>query len=97
MGALLTIKDNSAEFDRLLNCLAAGNQEWAQNAPVLMLSVAELSFSRDGSDNRHAFHDIDLNMRNLGFSQDVDYFRVRSRLRLLNSSCNRSSRWGNWP
>ncbi len=55
---IIATKDNSAEFERLLGCLAEGNQEWAKNAPVLMLSVAKLYFERNGVENRHAFHDL---------------------------------------
>lgn len=55
---IVATKDNQAEFDRLLSCLAEGNQEWAQTAPVLMLSVAKLQFERNGVENRHAFHDV---------------------------------------
>ena len=55
---IVATKDNPAEFDRLLGCLAEGNQEWAKNAPVLMLSVAKLYFERNGVENRHAFHDV---------------------------------------
>ncbi len=55
---IVATKDNQAEFDRLLSCLAEGNQEWAKTAPVLMLSVAKLQFERNGVENRHAFHDL---------------------------------------
>ena len=55
---IVATKDNQGEFERLLSCLAAGNQPWAQNAPVLMLSVAKLYFERNGVENRHAFHDV---------------------------------------
>lgn len=55
---IVATKENQAEFNRLLDCLAEGNQEWAQNAPVLMLSVAKLYFERNGKENRHAFHDV---------------------------------------
>lgn len=55
---IIATKDNPAEFERLLSCLAEGNQEWAKNAPVLMLSVAKLQFERNGTENRHAFHDV---------------------------------------
>jgi nitroreductase len=55
---IVATKDNQAEFNRLLGCLAEGNQEWARNAPVLMLSVAKLDFERNGVSNRHAFHDV---------------------------------------
>jgi nitroreductase len=55
---IVATRENEAEFERLLSCLAEGNQEWAQNAPVLMLSVAKLHFARNGKENRHAFHDV---------------------------------------
>lgn len=55
---IIATKDNPAEFQRLLGCLAEGNQEWAKNAPVLMLSVTKLYFERNGVENRHAFHDV---------------------------------------
>ena len=55
---IVATKDNQGEFDRLLGCLAEGNQEWAQKAPVLMISVTKLHFERNGKENRHAFHDL---------------------------------------
>ena len=55
---IVATKDNQGEFERLLSCLAEGNQEWAINAPVLMISVAKLHFERNGKENRHAFHDV---------------------------------------
>ncbi|MBD2241841.1 nitroreductase family protein [Aulosira sp. FACHB-113] len=55
---IVATKDNPTEFQRLLDCLAEGNQEWAKNAPVLMISVAKLNFERNGAENRHAFHDV---------------------------------------
>lgn len=55
---IIATKENPADFERLLGCLAEGNQEWARNAPVLMISVAKLYFERNGVENRHAFHDV---------------------------------------
>lgn len=55
---IVATQDNQTEFEQLLGCLAEGNQEWARNAPVLMLSVAKLNFERNGEENRHAFHDV---------------------------------------
>jgi len=49
----------------LLICLVEGNIQWAQHAPVLMVSVARLSFEDDGKPNRHAFHDVGLAVANL--------------------------------
>jgi nitroreductase len=62
---IIATKDNSTEYDRLLSCLAEGNQEWARNAPVLMISVAKLHFEQNGTENRHAFHDVGAAEANL--------------------------------
>src|SRR5207247_3106842 len=55
---IVATKEDEAEYARLLSCLVEGNIEWAQLAPVLMVSVARLSFEEDGKPNRHAFHDV---------------------------------------
>ena len=55
---IIATKENKAEFERLLSILAEGNQEWARNAPILMISVAKLNFEYNGVENRHAFHDV---------------------------------------
>jgi hypothetical protein len=52
-------------YDRLFSCLLPGNQLWAGQAPVLMLSVARLVFEEDQSPNRHALHDVGLAVENL--------------------------------
>jgi len=44
-------------FQRLLSCINPGNQAWAKNASVLLLSSASTVFSRHGKANRHALHD----------------------------------------
>lgn len=62
---IVATKENQAEYDRLFSCLVEGNQAWAQNAPVLILSVAKLFFERSGDQNRHAFHDVGLATENL--------------------------------
>jgi len=46
------------------SCLAAGNA-WALDAPLLMLSVARLTFSHNGKPNRTAPHDVGLASENL--------------------------------
>ncbi|MER3432149.1 MAG: nitroreductase [Leptolyngbya sp. ERB_1_1] len=62
---IVATKDNSTEFERMLSCLAEGNQEWAKSAPVLMIAVAKLNFERNGHENRHAFHDVGAAEANL--------------------------------
>src|SRR5207249_9094308 len=55
---IVATKEDEAEYARLLSCLVEGNIEWAQHAPVLMVSVARLSFEGVGKAIRHAFHDV---------------------------------------
>ncbi len=62
---LAATKENAAEFERLLSCLVEGNQKWAREAPVLMISVAAHYFERNHKPNRHAFHDVGLAVENL--------------------------------
>jgi len=44
-------------YDKLLRCLADGNQSWAHHAPVLMMSFYKTTFSRNDRPNRCAPHD----------------------------------------
>ena len=62
---IVATSQNPEEHALLLSCLIEGNQRWAQRAPVLMVSVAELNFEQTGKPNRHAFHDVGLAMGNL--------------------------------
>lgn len=51
---------NKAEFTTLLSCLLPANQEWAQHAGLLLLTVASLHFEHNQRPNRHAWHDVGL-------------------------------------
>jgi nitroreductase len=62
---LIATKDEPAAYDRMLEVLNEKNRQWAQQAPVLMLSVAKTTFSRNDKPNRHAWHDVGLAMGNL--------------------------------
>ena len=64
-GFIVATKQDEPEWSRLLSCLVEGNQVWAKQAPVLMVSVAKLTFGRDGESNRHAWHDVGLAVGNL--------------------------------
>jgi nitroreductase len=57
---IVAVKGDKPEFQRLLGCLIEFNLEWAQHAPVLILSVARMTFQSTGKSNRHAFHDVGL-------------------------------------
>jgi len=61
---LFATKETPVEYNRLFDCLVEGNKKWAHRAPVLVLSLAKLTFE-DGSANRHAWHDVGLAMGNL--------------------------------
>jgi nitroreductase len=62
---IVATKQNADEFARLLSCLRENNQQWAQRAPVLMVSVAKLDFTMNDQPNRYAFHDVGLAVANL--------------------------------
>ncbi len=58
-------REEPEEFERLLSCLVEPNQAWAKAAPVLVLCVVNLRFSRNDKDNRAAVHDLGLAAGNL--------------------------------
>lgn len=62
---IVATKDNPPEYERLLGCLVEFNQNWARAAPVLVLTVAQMQFEHDGTDNVHAWHDVGLATQNL--------------------------------
>lgn len=62
---IVATKKNAKEFERLLACLAEGNQIWAKAAPVLALGIATLTFVRNKKPNRVAVHDLGLAAGNL--------------------------------
>ena len=62
---ILAAKDQKPEYRTLLECLVEGNQEWAGQAPLLILTVAKMQFSHNNQANRHAYHDVGLAVGNL--------------------------------
>ena len=62
---LVATKQQEKEHVKMLACLAEANQSWAVQAPVLMLTVAKLTFAHNGKSNKHAYHDIGLAVGNL--------------------------------
>jgi len=54
---IVATRDDQQEFGRMLSCLVEGNQVWAKQAPVLMVSVAA-KLDRDKDPNPHAWYDI---------------------------------------
>ena len=68
---LVATKANKPDLDRMLACLIEFNVQWAQHAPVLLLSTARLTFESTGELNRHAFHDVGQAIANLTFQAMV--------------------------
>jgi nitroreductase len=68
---IVATRANQSNFDRLLGCLVEFNVQWAQHAPLLLLSVARLTFESTGEPNRHAFHDVGQAIANLTFQATV--------------------------
>lgn len=62
---IVATQDNTQEYEKLLSCLVEANKKWAKDAPLLILSVAKLSFDRNNKPNRHALHDVGLAVGNL--------------------------------
>jgi nitroreductase len=62
---LLARRSDPAAFEKLLSCLVDANQVWARSAPVLLIGVAMLKFSRNGKPNRAAAHDLGLAAGNM--------------------------------
>jgi len=64
---IVATKENKIDLDRLLGCLLDFNLQWAQHAPVLILSIARVTFASNGKANRHALHDVGQAMAALTF------------------------------
>jgi nitroreductase len=55
---IVATKDDPEAHARMLACLLEGNQRWAKDAPVLMISVAARAFAVSGRPNPHAWYDV---------------------------------------
>jgi nitroreductase len=62
---IVATKEDPREYERLLGCIVPANAQWAGKAPVLMLSVAKLTYDANGAPNRHALHDVGQATANL--------------------------------
>lgn len=64
-------KENSKDFNKLTSCLVEGNN-WAKEAPVIILTIAKTSFTYNGNTNRHAWHDIGQAVANMAIQAIED-------------------------
>ena len=49
--------DDEKSWQKALDCLSPGNQAWAKNAPLLILSTSVKTFSHNNTDNRWVAYD----------------------------------------
>lgn len=52
------LKADTERFEKFHSCLLAGNQPWAKNAAVLLLSCVRTTFAANGKPNKSALHDV---------------------------------------
>jgi nitroreductase len=55
---IVATKDDPENFQKVLSTFVEFNQGWAKNASAVAISVAGHKMPHDGSQNRHAFHDV---------------------------------------
>lgn len=62
---VVAARSDRASFERMSSWLVDANRAWAVKAPLLMLSIARTTFTRNDKPNRHAYHDVGLALGNL--------------------------------
>ncbi len=62
---IVSSRDQSEDFEKILSCLLAGNQMWAKDASTLALGCTRTRFSRNDRPNRVAQHDLGQASANL--------------------------------
>ncbi len=61
---VLATQEDPERLQEAQSVLSPGNA-WATKAPVLVCTVAQLTFARNAKPNRHAFHDVGAASENL--------------------------------
>ncbi len=55
---IVATKDDTVNYQKLLDCLVPSNASWAQAAPVLGIIVAQKNFTHNGKPNAWAEYDV---------------------------------------
>jgi nitroreductase len=72
---ILASRNNTEEFNAILNTLADKNREWAINASVLVIVIAKKELSRNQKQNRHYLYDTASAVANLTFqANSIDLY-----------------------
>ncbi len=56
---------STGEYNKMLALLSASNQEWAKNAPVLVLGYTKKHFDRTGEENHYIMYDLGQSVAHL--------------------------------
>ncbi|NOZ46686.1 MAG: nitroreductase [Chlorobi bacterium] len=51
-------QEQPEKYNQLLNCLNDGNKIWAKKAPVLIVTIAKMRFSKNNKPNNYAIYDL---------------------------------------
>lgn len=57
---IVGLRDDGNTHSKIVECLAQGNQTWAEQAPVLIIGVYQYHFTESGQHNKAAPHDLGL-------------------------------------
>jgi len=80
---IVATKDDPENFQKVLSTFVEFNQGWAKNASAVALSVAGHKMPHDGSQNRHAFHDIGAASTTLAIEAASHGFQVHQMAGIL--------------
>jgi nitroreductase len=62
---MVATKDDTVNYQKLLDCLVPFNVSWAQAAPVLILAIAQKNFKHNGKPNAWSEYDAGQAVANL--------------------------------
>ena len=62
---IVATKDDSRIFSALVDSLMEGNRRWAERAPVLVLALAQSTYSKTGTAYRHSWYDLGQSVAHL--------------------------------
>jgi nitroreductase len=62
---IIVRRENEEAFNRMLESMNEQNRRWAQNASVIILTLASKKFASIGITNEYAWHDVGLAVGNL--------------------------------
>lgn len=58
-------REDEKTYAKMLEVLLPGNEKWAKDAPVLMLTITSNNFKKQDRPNKHAWHDVGMASQNL--------------------------------